>query len=68
MVFSLQIWASLEQSHPICTFLPSKAPWGPYGPLGVKAHLPWFACLPYITRWCSLESFIICYLYNKIQT
>ena len=31
-VLSPQIWASLEQSHPICTFLPSKAPWGPYGP------------------------------------
>jgi hypothetical protein len=28
----------LEQSHPICTFLPSKAPWGPYGPLGVKGY------------------------------
>jgi hypothetical protein len=26
----------LEQSHPICTFLPSKTPWGPYGPLGVN--------------------------------
>jgi hypothetical protein len=35
-VFSRQIWAFLEQSHPICTFLLSKAPWGPYGPLGVK--------------------------------
>jgi hypothetical protein len=35
-VLSPQIWASFEQSHPICTFLPSKAPWGPYGPLGVK--------------------------------
>jgi hypothetical protein len=31
----------LEQSHPICTFLQSKAPWGPYGPLGVKGS----ACL-----------------------
>jgi len=35
-VLSPQIWTSLEQSHPICNFLPSKAPWGPYGPLGVK--------------------------------
>jgi hypothetical protein len=35
-VFSRKIWASLEQSHPICIFLLSKAPWGPYGPLGVK--------------------------------
>ena len=34
-VLSSQIWAFLEQSHPIYTFLPSKAPWGPYGPLGV---------------------------------
>ena len=29
-------WTSLEQSHQIFTFLPSKVPWGPYGPLGVK--------------------------------
>ena len=36
MVLSPQIWASLEQSHYSCTFLPSEAPWGPYGPLGVK--------------------------------
>jgi hypothetical protein len=35
-VLSPQIWASLEQSHWICIFLPSKAPWGPYGPLGVN--------------------------------
>jgi hypothetical protein len=35
-VLSPQIWASLEQSHPICTFLPSKVPWGPYGPLRVN--------------------------------
>ena len=35
-VLSPQIWASLEQSHPICTILPSKASWGPYGPLGVN--------------------------------
>ena len=36
MIISPQIWASLEQPHPICTFLPSKAPMGPYGPLGVN--------------------------------
>ena len=36
MVLSPQIWASLKQSHPICTFLPSKAPWVPHGPLGVN--------------------------------
>jgi hypothetical protein len=35
-VLSRKIWASLKQSHPICTFLPSKAPSGPYGPLRVK--------------------------------
>ena len=35
-VLSPQIWSSLEQPHYICTFLPSKAPWGPYGPLGVN--------------------------------
>jgi hypothetical protein len=39
-VLSPQIWASLEQSHPICTFLPSKAPWEPYGPLGDNLGVP----------------------------
>jgi hypothetical protein len=40
-VLSLQIWASLQQSHPICTFLPSKAPWGPDDPLGVNMTKKW---------------------------
>ena len=38
-VLSPQIWTSLEQSHPSYTVLPSKAPWGPYGPLGVKTTI-----------------------------
>ena len=35
----------LEQTHPICTFLQSKALRGPYGPLGVKAISPNQLCV-----------------------
>jgi hypothetical protein len=64
-VLSLQIWASLEQSHPICTFLPSKAPWGPRGPLGVKLKL---SLLYFVESFQTIHLSIVLSWYAKKYT